>query len=633
MVAHGGQLPAAVSGTARSTRARTSARLPPRRPGRCCAWRRPGAARRRRSSRGSRGASRRARTRRDLRGDLQQASRRRARRAAWTTALAPLGVEPGTVRVRTFHALGRRDARRRRRDVRRLVDRARDDRADRTAGPVPPRDAAAPGRRVLSPDARPGTRGRRGAPPIRGSSARTQRYRAALRAENALDFDDLVGACTGARCATDAAAACAVARTLLDAARGRGAGPRSVAAGAGAAAAASRPRHLPRGRRRPDHLCMAARRRAADPRPRGCAARPATGRPGGQLPLPGGGRRARRSADRARAGALRQGDPRRTRGARPARAGAGSRRPGGPCPPVARCLVRTRGRRLRGARADQRRARADRRGGAGARTCRTRAARTGCFSATTRCEPFWRNCEPPTDGNGPSPISMRSSGPWTGSRTHVRQSLLSWASGLDCARRRCRTPWSARRRATADLRRDDARLVLATMHTTKGLEFDHVAVIGLDDGGFPSDRTLSEAEDRNRALEEERRSPTWPGHARDGRCSSCSTRPRPRPSSAKRSMTSSSLRNVRVTTQTVDRDVSPQHRPRLAHPALTREQWLISAGIMSALALAALDATVVGTAMPTIIGQSAACRSTAGSSARTCSRRRRPSRSTRSFRT
>ena len=44
----------------------------------------------------------------------------------------------------------------------------------------------------------------------------------------------------------------------------------------------------------------------------------------------------------------------------------------------------------------------------------------------------------------------------------------------------------------ADLRRDDARLVLATMHTTKGLEFDHVAVIGLDDGSFPSERTLSE---------------------------------------------------------------------------------------------------------------------------------------------
>jgi DNA helicase-2/ATP-dependent DNA helicase PcrA len=43
------------------------------------------------------------------------------------------------------------------------------------------------------------------------------------------------------------------------------------------------------------------------------------------------------------------------------------------------------------------------------------------------------------------------------------------------------------------------------MHTTKGLEFDHVAVIGLDEGAFPSERTLTEATDPTRALEEERR--------------------------------------------------------------------------------------------------------------------------------
>ncbi len=38
-------------------------------------------------------------------------------------------------------------------------------------------------------------------------------------------------------------------------------------------------------------------------------------------------------------------------------------------------------------------------------------------------------------------------------------------------------------------------------------------------------------------------------------------------------------------------------------PPLTREQGLITAGIMAGIALAALDSTVVGTAMPTIIGQ------------------------------
>lgn len=61
------------------------------------------------------------------------------------------------------------------------------------------------------------------------------------------------------------------------------------------------------------------------------------------------------------------------------------------------------------------------------------------------------------------------------------------------------------RRRRLELRRDDAQLVLATAHGTKGLEFDHVAVIGLDDGVFPSRRTLEEAEDPIRALEEERR--------------------------------------------------------------------------------------------------------------------------------
>ncbi len=38
-------------------------------------------------------------------------------------------------------------------------------------------------------------------------------------------------------------------------------------------------------------------------------------------------------------------------------------------------------------------------------------------------------------------------------------------------------------------------------------------------------------------------------------------------------------------------------------PPLTREQRLLTVGLMAALALAALDSTVVGTAMPTIIGQ------------------------------
>ncbi|HEY7024954.1 MAG TPA: ATP-dependent helicase, partial [Candidatus Limnocylindrales bacterium] len=56
-----------------------------------------------------------------------------------------------------------------------------------------------------------------------------------------------------------------------------------------------------------------------------------------------------------------------------------------------------------------------------------------------------------------------------------------------------------------ELRRDDAQLILATAHGTKGLEFDHVAVIGMDENVFPSRRTIEDADDPIRAMEEERR--------------------------------------------------------------------------------------------------------------------------------
>jgi len=59
--------------------------------------------------------------------------------------------------------------------------------------------------------------------------------------------------------------------------------------------------------------------------------------------------------------------------------------------------------------------------------------------------------------------------------------------------------------ALARLRQDDAPLVLATAHGTKGLEFDHVAVIGMDAGRFPSRRSVTESPEPGRALEEERR--------------------------------------------------------------------------------------------------------------------------------
>lgn len=63
----------------------------------------------------------------------------------------------------------------------------------------------------------------------------------------------------------------------------------------------------------------------------------------------------------------------------------------------------------------------------------------------------------------------------------------------------------AARRLLDRLRQEDAPLTLATAHGTKGLEFDHVAVIGLDEGRFPSARSVAESVEPERALEEERR--------------------------------------------------------------------------------------------------------------------------------
>jgi superfamily I DNA/RNA helicase len=57
----------------------------------------------------------------------------------------------------------------------------------------------------------------------------------------------------------------------------------------------------------------------------------------------------------------------------------------------------------------------------------------------------------------------------------------------------------------AELRRDDASLTLATAHSTKGLEFDHVIVVGMEAARFPSARAVDGAIDPARAYEEERR--------------------------------------------------------------------------------------------------------------------------------
>jgi DNA helicase-2/ATP-dependent DNA helicase PcrA len=89
-------------------------------------------------------------------------------------------------------------------------------------------------------------------------------------------------------------------------------------------------------------------------------------------------------------------------------------------------------------------------------------------------------------------------------RRHLAEALLAWAAPF--------ADFEAfvaavrdRRRLLASLRTDDANLGLATAHATKGLEFDHVAVLGMEAGRFPSARSIADAEDPGRALEEERR--------------------------------------------------------------------------------------------------------------------------------
>ncbi len=89
-------------------------------------------------------------------------------------------------------------------------------------------------------------------------------------------------------------------------------------------------------------------------------------------------------------------------------------------------------------------------------------------------------------------------------RRAIAAGLQAWAAGAGTLDQ-LRAAIDRTRTLLTELRRDDASLVLATAHGTKGLEFDHVAVIGMDDGRFPSARSIADAVEPERALEEERR--------------------------------------------------------------------------------------------------------------------------------
>jgi superfamily I DNA/RNA helicase len=99
--------------------------------------------------------------------------------------------------------------------------------------------------------------------------------------------------------------------------------------------------------------------------------------------------------------------------------------------------------------------------------------------------------DPDTDPDAPRPAD-------------IAAAVLSWAVPYDTIGV-LRDAVEARRAALAHLCRDDAPLTFATAHATKGLEFDDVAVLGMERGRFPSARSLADAPDPGRALEEERR--------------------------------------------------------------------------------------------------------------------------------
>ncbi len=98
----------------------------------------------------------------------------------------------------------------------------------------------------------------------------------------------------------------------------------------------------------------------------------------------------------------------------------------------------------------------------------------------------------PTDGAEPEPFEA------------IVAAVLGWLARHGSIRSTALAVAETRRRLAA-LRSDDAALSLATAHATKGLEFDDVAVLGMSAGRFPSARSVADAADPARALEEERR--------------------------------------------------------------------------------------------------------------------------------
>ena len=307
---------------------------------------------------------------------------------------------------------------------------------------------------------------------------RSWRTRRLSPARGALDFDDLVRRALDVLDDAALLAAGGSAAAICSSTRSRTSTARSSA---GPPPGGPGEPDLPRRRRRPVDLRLAAGRRPAGPRARRGAARAAAGRPRGQPPLPGPGRRARGPAHRAQRGALRQGHPLATgRGRSLVLAPDPADEPRGPrgsCGPAGR-------RRDRGDPGpDEPRAPAG--GHRGSRAGRPfRAASVDLLVDDPRA----RRPARPGRGRRRPVAAPRPVGVVRRAARRSRRPAGHRPAGLGRGVPELPRRSSAAIDATAHgWRRSDGttRLTLATAHSTKGAEFDHVAVVGHGRGSVP----------------------------------------------------------------------------------------------------------------------------------------------------